>query len=141
MHGSAHQSFWDHLEVPTYEQFYKEFLSLKSLLDSDLIYIARINDVAVGFVAGIPDYNQVLYHLKGKINPISLVKFLYYKNKISRVRMFMQFVIPNYQKSVVAPGLYLSLYEGFTRNGYTELEASTIAEFNLDSLQSVKGIG
>ena len=58
----AQQSFWEHLEVPTYEKFYKEFLSLKHLLDPNLIYIARVNDETVGFVVGIPDYNQVLYH-------------------------------------------------------------------------------
>lgn len=100
----AQQSFWDHLELPTYEKFYDEFLSMKFLLDSDLIYIARVNNVAVGFIAGIPDYNQVLYNFKGKLNVLSLFKFLYYKNKISRARMFMQFVIPKYQKSVVTPG-------------------------------------
>lgn len=137
----AQQAFWDHLEVPTYEKFYQEFLSLKPLLDTNLIYIARVNDIPVGFVAGIPDYNQVLTHLRGKINPISLLKFLYYKNKITRARMFMQFVIPKFQKSVVTPGLYLSFYEGFLRSGYKDIEASTIAEFNIDSLHSVKGIG
>lgn len=137
----AQQSFWDHLEVPTYEKFYDEFLSMKFLLDSDLIYIARVNNVAVGFIAGIPDYNQVLYNFKGKLNVLSLFKFLYYKNKISRARMFMQFVIPKYQKSVVTPGLYLALYEGFLRKGYINMEASTIAEFNIDSLQTIKGVG
>ena len=55
--------------------------------------------------------------------------------------MFMQFVIPKYQKSVVTPGLYLALYEGFLRKGYKDMEASTIAEFNIDSLQTVKCVG
>ena len=55
--------------------------------------------------------------------------------------MFMQFVIPKYQKSVVTPGLYLALYEGFLKKGYTDMEASTIAEFNMNSLQTIKGVG
>ena len=55
--------------------------------------------------------------------------------------MFMQFVIPKYQKSVVTPGLYLALYEGFLRKRYINMEASTIAEFNIDSLQTIKGVG
>ena len=137
----AQQSFWDHLEVPTYEKFYDEFLSMKFLLDSDLIYIASVNNITVGFIAGIPDYNQVLYHFKGKLNIFSILKFFYYKTKITRARMFMQFVIPKYQKSVVTPGLYLALYEGFQKKGYKDMEASTIAEFNIDSLQTIKGVG
>ena len=55
--------------------------------------------------------------------------------------MFMQFVIPIYQKTVVTPGLYLKLYEGFRKKGYTDMEASTIAEFNIESLQTIKGVG
>ncbi|HHX54981.1 MAG TPA: hypothetical protein GX705_01360 [Clostridiales bacterium] len=137
----AQQSFWEHLELPTYEKFYDEFLSLKHLLDPNLIHIARINNQAVGFIAGLPDYNQVLYHFKGKLNIFSILKFLYYRNKITRARMFMQFVIPKYQKSVVTPGLYLALYEGFLKKGYTDMEASTIAEFNMNSLQTIKGVG
>jgi hypothetical protein len=137
----AQQSFWDHLEVPSYEKFYDEFKSLKPLLDPKLIYIARVNGLPAGFIAGLPDYNQVLSHLKGKLSPISLVKFLYYKNRINRARMFMQFVIPKYQKSVVTPGLYAAFYEGFVRGGYKDIEASTIAEFNIDSLNSAKGVG
>lgn len=137
----AMQTYWDHLEIPTYRQFYEEFITMKSLLDPDLIYIARVDQKPVGFVAGLPDYNQVLYHLKGKRNLFSILKFLYYKRKISRVRMFMQFVVPKYQKSVVTPSLYLSLYEGFLKKGYKTMEASTIAEFNIDSLQSIKGVG
>lgn len=74
-------------------------------------------------------------------NFFSILKFLYYRNKITRARMFMQFVIPKYQKSVVTPGLYLALYEGFLRKGYKDMEASTIAEFNIDSLQTVKCVG
>ena len=137
----AQQTFWDHLEVPTYDKFYDEFISIKPLLDPNLIHIARINGVPAGFIAGLPDYNQVLYHLKGRLNPRSLIKFLYYKKKITRARMFMQFVIPKHQKSVVTPGLYASFYEGFKSGGYKDIEASTIAEFNIDSLNSAKGVG
>ncbi len=132
---------WEHLEVPTYDQIYQEFVSLKNFIDPALIQIARVKGKPVGFVAGIPDYNQVLRHLKGKLTPLGALKFLYYRRRITRARMFMQFVIPEYQKKGVVAALYGELYRGYSSRDYKEMEGSTIAEFNVDSLAIIKGVG
>ncbi len=138
---AAMRKEWAHLEVPTHEQVYEEFNSLRSLVDPDLVLIARVGGKPVGFVAGIPDYNQVLCHMGGKKTPLSLVKYAYYKRKISRVRMFLQFVAPQYQNTLVTAALYHELYTRYTKNGYTRMEGSTVAEYNLSSLQTLKGVG
>jgi hypothetical protein len=138
---AAALAHWDHLELPTEKQIREEFESMKNLIEADLVLIARAGGEPVGFVAGIPDYNQVLRHMNGRMTPLSLIKFVFYKRKITRARMFMQFVIPKYQKSYVTPALYLKIYENFAKHGYTEMEGSTIAEFNLASLAAVKGVG
>ena len=132
---------WEHLEVPTYEQVREELFSMRALLNPDLVHIARVEQKPVGFVTGIPDYNQVLCHMNGLLTPVNILKFLYYKNKISRVRMFMQFVLPEYQKQGVAITLYDALFQSFLRHHYRDLEGSTIAEFNADSLASVESVG
>jgi hypothetical protein len=137
----AMQPFWEHLEIPTYEQIKAEFDSSRKLLDPDLILIARIDGVPAGFVAGMPDYNQVLRHIRGRLTPLSALKFLYYRPRIRRVRMFMQFVVPKYQRTVVTAALYAELYRRYQKHGYTDMEASTMAEFNHAALSAMKGVG
>ena len=132
---------WEHLEVPTEQQIREEFESLKSLIDPELILIARIDGEPVGFVAGIPDYNQVLIHLKGRLTPLAAVKYLHFRKRISRIRMFMQFVLPQYQNTFVTPTLYLDIFERFTKRGYSVMEGSTIAESNLASIGTIRGVG
>lgn len=138
---AAAQAHWEHLELPTEEQMREEFESMKKQIDPDLVMIARIKGEPVGFVAGIPDYNQVLRHMNGRMTPLSILKYFHYKKRITRARMFMQFVLPKYQNSFVTPTLYLKLFEGFQRRGYTEMEGSTIAEYNLTSIAAIKGVG
>lgn len=132
---------WDHIEIPTFEQIYEEFFALRQFIDKRLIQIARINDEAVGFVAAIPDYNEVLVRMDGRMNLHGILTFLKYRRKIKRIRVFMQFVVPKYQKTAVTGALYASLYLAFKKAGYTDMEGSTIAEFNRDSLASVRGVG
>lgn len=139
--AGAMLAHWDHLEIPTYEQIYEEFSGLSDLLDPNLALIARVNGKPAGFVAGIPDYNEVLCHLDGELDLIGAVKFLIYRRRIKRARMFMQFVLPEYQGTSVTAALYLALYNGYTKGGYSQMESSTIAEFNAASLASVTGVG
>ncbi len=135
------RSQWDHLETPTFSQLNEEFKMLKSMIDPALVLIARVKDEPVGFVAGIPDYNQALCHMKGKMNIISAIKFLYYKYHITRVKFFMQFVIPQYQGTFVLPSLYLAMYENFLKRGYLSMECATVAEINAGSLNTLEGVG
>ncbi len=137
----AMQASWEHLEIPTEDQIRAEFESLKSLIDPNLVMIARIDGEPVGFVAGLPDYNQVLFHLNGRMTPLSALKYLHYRTRITRVRMFMQFVLPRHQGSFVTPTLYFRLYQGFVKKGYTDMEGSTIAQMNLSSLSTIRGVG
>ena len=53
--------------------------------DADLIYIARNhNNEPIGFNITLPDYNQVLSKLKGRLLPFGIIKFLYYKRRIDQ---------------------------------------------------------
>ena len=63
--------------------------NLKPLLVPDLVLFAYLEEEPVGFAVAIPDYNQVLKHLNGKVGLVGSLKFLYYSRKIHKIRVML----------------------------------------------------
>lgn len=133
---------WQHLTPPSLEEINKEFQQLKPFMDPDLLYIARSNEgQPIGFVVALPDYNQVIKRLNGKLGFSGIVKFLYYKRKINGMRIFIQFVIPEFRNKAVNGAIFYKLMLAGIKKGYKFGEGSTIAEMNKESIRSVEGAG
>ncbi len=89
---------WDYLVTPSLEAVIAETRSLIQFYDGNYCYIARKGDVPIGFMVVLPDYNQVLKRMKGKILPLGWAKYLYYKRKITGARALIQMVDRRYQR-------------------------------------------
>ncbi|MFH5836334.1 GNAT family N-acetyltransferase [Proteiniclasticum sp. C24MP] len=131
---------WDDFMPPTDEEIQIIKDQLIPFADPDFVYIARDeNRKPIGFDIALPDYNQVLKKLGGRLFPFGIFKFLYYKRKIDRLRIFTLFVVPEYRKKGVTAAIY---YEGLKRGlerGYKFVEGSTIWEYNKPMLNDVLG--
>lgn len=116
--------------------------SLVPVADPGLICIARTNDgKPIGFDIALPDYNQALKYVNGRLFPFGFVKFLYYKSKINRARCFVLFVVPEYRKKGVAGAIYLKALEYAKSKGYTSGEGSTIWEYNTIMRRDAESVG
>lgn len=127
-------------EAPSIEMIEQVAKSLKLLINSKLIRIARENDTnnPVGFCLVFPDFNQILRKTKGKIKPLTI--FLNMK-KISKVRGTMQYVIPKYQNSGLIGYMYKKVYDHFSDLGITEFEGGTMMEDNPKSYHAFDKFG
>jgi hypothetical protein len=132
---------WEHLTPPSLEELKAEVNGLKPFADPDLIYIARTGNEPIGFVIALPDYNQVLKKLNGRLFPIGFLKYLLYKRKITGIRIFVQFVVPKYRNKGVNGAIFHRLMIESKRKGYTYGEGSTIGEMNIESRRSVEKAG
>lgn len=132
---------WGHLTPPSIEEIRKEINMLKKFMDEDLVYIARSGDEPIGFIAALPDYNQVIKKLDGKLLPFGFIKFLLYRRKINGARIFTQFVVPKFRNKAVNSAIYYKLMVEGRKKGYVYGEGSTIAEMNRESIRSVEGVG
>ena len=133
---------WADLIPPGDEELESIKKSIAPLCDPELIYIARdLDRNPIGFNITMPDYNQVLKKMYGKMGPIELLKFLYYKKKIDRARLFVLFVTPEYQKKGVTAAMYLRTYITAMRKGYRSMEGSTIWEYNMPMLNDIRAVG
>lgn len=120
-------------DAPSIEMIARVAKKMRLFLDRDMIIIAREEETRepIGFCLVLPDFNQVFHKTKGRV---SLLKFLYYKNKITRARGIMQYVIPKYQSTGLIGAMFHEVYKNFKEKGITEFEAGTILEHNIKSL-------
>lgn len=134
-------SEWPDLVAPTLEEVKELAGKLVPVADPDLIAIARSGDEAIGFGIALPDYNQVLIHLKGRITPLAALKYLWYKRRISHVRFLIMFVIPEFRMKGVSYAIYHNVFSNGVKKGYITGEGSTIGEDNLQMRNDIESFG
>lgn len=134
---------WEHLIVPTPEEIKKVANALLPFVDEDFIFIARSNkdDEPIGFVVGCPNFNEVLQKMKGHIFPMGIFKYLYYRNKMKSLRLFIQFVIPSYQGRAVNIAIFYNYLKNASDKGYQWAEGGTIGKDNWQALKAMKAAG
>jgi hypothetical protein len=132
---------WPDLVPPTLEEVGEMAARLIGMADPDLVPIARSGDEAIGFGIALPDYNQVLLHLNGRITPLSALKYMWYKRRIKAARMFAMFVIPEFRNKGVSYAMYHFTFSNGLTKGYTWGEGSTIGETNLRMRADIEGTG
>lgn len=132
---------WPDLVPPTIEEVREIARKLVDLADPELIPIVRHGDEAVGFAIALPDYNQVLIRLNGRITPLAALKFLWYKRRIKGARMFVMFVVPEFRNKGVSFAIYHAAFKNAIHKGYTWGEASTIGETNLKMRADIESTG
>jgi GNAT superfamily N-acetyltransferase len=132
---------WIDMVPPSIEEVRQMAARLVPLVDPDLTAVVRAGDQAVGFGIAIPDYNQVLVHLNGRITPLGALKYLWYKRRMTRVRFFIMFVAPEFRRKGVAHAIYYRVFSRGTAKGYMQGEASTIGETNRQMRSDLERMG
>ena len=115
---------------------------LRPILDENWAMIAETADGRVaGAALTLPDYNQVFRHMKGRLLPIGWLKFLYYKRKIDRVRVFALGVKKEFQHTGVAARFYEMHYDAAERTPQNRGETGWILESNKPMNRAMEGMG
>ena len=104
---------------------------LKPLIAPELMIMAEVDGKPAAFFVALPDYNQVLGKINGKLGPVGFAKFLWYSRKISDVRVLAMGVVEQYRKKGIEGLLYLESFKAAVKKGYQRAEMSWILEDNL----------
>ncbi|OGO80452.1 MAG: hypothetical protein A2Y21_02530 [Clostridiales bacterium GWC2_40_7] len=132
---------WPDLVAPSLEEVREMAKKLMPYADPDFIAIARSGDEAIGFNLALPDLNQVLIHMNGRITPLSALKYLWYKRRIKSARAFVMFVVPAFRSKGVSYGIYQKTFQNSLKKGYIWGEASTIGETNTRMRSDMESFG
>jgi GNAT superfamily N-acetyltransferase len=114
---------------------------LKTVVDTDFAHIAEINGTPVAFSVSLPDLNQALKHINGKLLPFGLFKLLYYARKIRQVRTALMGVIPEFQGRGIDALLYSRTIKNGLAKNYESAELSWVLETNIDMMRVAERAG
>ncbi|MDR3071106.1 MAG: hypothetical protein LBU29_00675 [Endomicrobium sp.] len=113
------------------EEFTSIVSKLKTLIDSEMVMIATVADVPVGMLISLPDYNQVLARLNGRLFPLGIFEFLYYKKKIDSLRLMVMGVVKEYRHKGIEAIMYEKGMKNAMRLGYKHCEFSWVLDDNI----------
>ena len=132
------------MAIPSVDDVEKEARFLLPMIDSDFICIARANGTnrPIGFVVAIPEYNQIFRRIRdGRLFPFGLFKLLFFRHKINALRVFVQFVVPDYHNKAVNAAIFRHVFNKCVEKGILTADGSTIGDTNLQSRLSVENLG
>lgn len=113
---------------------------LKPVLSEDWCFLAEKDGEVVGAAMTLPDYNEVLVHLNGRLLPFGWLRALYWRRRISRVRQIALGVKPEFQNSGVAAKLYAVHFDSGERTGIHSAELGWILETNTNMNRALTGL-
>jgi GNAT superfamily N-acetyltransferase len=119
----------DHVPF-TQAEFSRLASQMRILLDPDLAVVAEVEGKPVGFCVAIPDINQVLIHLNGRLLPFGWLKIRRYVRQIDVVSFKLMGILQQYRRRGIDALLYLETIKGFYEKGYAWLDGSMTSEYN-----------
>ena len=128
--------------VPLTEEEVRAYAKdLKPILDENWAFVAEKDGETVGAALSLPDYNQVLKHLNGRLLPFGWAKALWYRRKINRVRVFALGVKREWQHTGIAAKFYELHFDSAARTPQTGGEMGWILESNKSMNRAMEGMG
>jgi GNAT superfamily N-acetyltransferase len=140
VYNDAWDMNWGFVPVTT-EEFDYMAGSLKAIVDPDLVMFAEIDGKPVGFSLTLPDINQILKKMNGRLLPFGIFKLLAGKKKIDVLRVLIMGVRHEFQKKGIDSVFYLDAIKEGNRKKIKGAEISWVLEDNVLMRQSAEKLG
>lgn len=140
IYNDAWEDNWGHIHIPR-EEF--EFMAkgLKQIINPDLCWFAYVDDEVAGASITLPDYNQVVKRMNGRLFPFGWWHFLTGRRRIDALRVFVLGVKQKYQRLPLGAPLYLKTWEEGKKLPIRGAEASLILETNFRMRGALEKLG
>jgi len=123
------------------EDFKYAAKDMKSMVDPEFLLVAEMEGEPIGFSLTVPDFNEALQPLKGRLFPFGWLRFLLAKRKVKMGRTLLMGVLPEYRKLGVDMALvYKTMQAGFAR-GITRAECSWVLADNVPMNRVLESYG
>ncbi|SHJ62009.1 hypothetical protein SAMN05444280_12444 [Tangfeifania diversioriginum] len=122
-----------------------EFInSAKFLIEEDLIWFAYHEGEPIALFVAVPDFNQILAKLNGRITTWNFPKVLWLKwrKTMTRTRSLIIGIVPKFQRSGIDAAIFWHLRPAMYRKPwYTEMELSWAGDFNPKIVALYESVG
>jgi hypothetical protein len=145
VYNEAWSRNWGFVPV-TKEEFDHIAKDMKQIVDPAIVMIAEQEVGAgdprpVGFFLAIPDINQALKKLRGRLLPFGIIKLLWHSRKIRLFRVVTMGIVKDFQSSGVGALFLTEIYERAVKYGYDGGELGWMLENNLLIQRSTELVG
>lgn len=135
---------FDNFTNVTEETIRETLVKIKPVMDPKLIWFAYVNGEPAAFAMSLPDTNELIKGLNGKLDLLGKLKFVWNKCTIKHTRM--RAVIMGTKEKFRNMGLESAMFmkmQEYTRplDHYQELELSWVGDFNSKMLSVHHAIG
>ncbi len=115
----------------------------KQIADPELILFADVGGETVGFLPGLPDLNEIFYHVNGLRNPWDYLYLLWRMNtqKIHNLTIKSVLVLPEYWNTGVGILLFDELAKRAMAKGYTWTDLSITSIDNPNTIILAEHMG
>lgn len=114
---------------------------LKPIIEERYALLAFVHGEPAGFSLTLPDFNQALRPLNGRLFPFGVLKLFRYARSIDRARVFALGLDPRFRKLGIDAVLYMMTFQAAQDLGHTTGEASWILEDNWEMRRALEKAG
>jgi GNAT superfamily N-acetyltransferase len=129
LYNAAWEANWGFVPM-TEAEFNHIAKQMKPIADFDFVAFAYVRGELAGFALALPDVNQALKHMGGRLLPFGWAKGLWHGRHIDAIRVLTLGVLPTHRRTGAAEMLYLYLGRTAVRKGIRRAEFSWILEDN-----------
>jgi GNAT superfamily N-acetyltransferase len=145
VYNDAMDDHWGFVKL-TEEEFRAFAEQLRKLAIANQVLLAEVGGKTVGFSITLPDVNEAIRPLNGRLTtfglPIGLARFLYRKRHITTARMLVLNVLKEYRRRGIAEMMILhTLDYGKNVLGYNSAELGWTLEDNQAVNRTVEAVG
>jgi len=140
IYRTAWQDNWGFVP-PTDSEIRQLAVDLKPIVDPDLVLFVELAGRPVAYSVAIPDANQVLKKMGGRLLPFGLVHFLRRRAIITRARLLLLGVLPELRYMGLYPLLVAENHRRAVARGYTRGEMSWTLEDNDEINSGIEAAG
>ncbi len=115
--------------------------TMKLLADPDLVIFAEVAGEPVGFAFALPNYNEVLARMNGRLLPFGWARFLSGRRKIHTARILVFGLVPEYRRTGLSYLLFDEIKRSCVGRGIRSAELSWLLEDNEPILRFNASLG
>ncbi len=126
----------------TLEKMMARLKKVKPVLPADFAVFAYADDRPIGFYVSILEVNQVFRHFGGKLSVWNMLRFLWMRRNINKVRGIVFGVVPDFQNLGVETGMIMTFYNSLKKNPQIKVaELAWIGDFNAKMISMLESLG
>lgn len=142
IYNSAWSDNWGF--APLDEEVFQEHAKLlRLIIDPDLAIFCEVNSKPAGASLTIPNFNEALAKINGRLFPIGALKLLYQvkRRKINGCRVFTLGVDKEFRKMGIGAAFYVRILEAARKAGYRWGDMSWILDNNDNMNKAIQAMG